>query len=82
LAETKEDYLKLIEKLLQKTHLLTDSRREYAHIPGRIIWKILVVRWLQQNFKKMLENKPKLKKNYIIYWFTLIPQDLDFGSGY
>jgi hypothetical protein len=30
----------------------------------------------------MLENKPKLKKNYIIYWFTLIPQDLDFGSGY
>jgi hypothetical protein len=44
--------------------------------------KNIIVRYNKNLIKKMLENKPKLKKNYIIYWFTLIPQDLDFGSGY
>jgi transposase-like protein len=32
LAETKEDYLKLIEKAItENSTILTDSRREYAH---------------------------------------------------
>jgi hypothetical protein len=51
LAETKEDYLKLIEKLLQK--ILTDSRREYALTHS---WennlKNISSAWLQQNLIK------------------------------
>jgi hypothetical protein len=72
LAETKEDYLKLIEKAITEKNLhFNDSRREYALTHS---WEnnLKNISRLQQNLiKKMLENKPKLKKNYIIYWFLL-----------